>query len=293
MFHKVSRAYEVLSDEGKRQTYDLEGIEGLEREEKGHDHSNSPFDSFFGGGGRPRGKDGNVQLSVSLEELYNGNTREVHYKRNVVCRKCRGTGAKDGKTKKCKQCGGQGVVLVEQQMGPGFTVQMQQPCPKCGGKGKVVKKKCPICGGHKVVQEDKELVIDIEKGMPSNHEIVFEKAADQQPGIIPGNVIFHLHQTPHHTFRRSGNDLYYDITITLEEALLGYKRYITHLDGRKVELSSDEVIKPFETKIYSGEGMPHHNVPSQHGDLHVIHNIEFPSKLSASQRELVARIFPE
>jgi DnaJ-class molecular chaperone len=100
-FHKVARAYEILSDEQKRQVYDLEGIEGLERDEKGG-HSHSPFDSFFGGGGKPHGPDAAMDLSVTLEELYNGAQKTVQFTRNVICRKCRGTGAKDGKVRRVR-----------------------------------------------------------------------------------------------------------------------------------------------------------------------------------------------
>lgn len=99
-FHQIARAYEVLSDAQKRQVYDLEGIEGLERDEKGGSgHHASPFDAFFGGGGggKPKGPDGSVDVTVTLEELYNGAQKQVQITRNSICRKCRGTGAKDGK----------------------------------------------------------------------------------------------------------------------------------------------------------------------------------------------------
>lgn len=100
-FHQVTRAYEVLSDAQKRQVYDLEGLEGLEQEEKGGGggHHASPFDAFFGGGGggKPKGPDAAVDVTVTLEELYNGAQKQVQLSRNSICRKCRGTGAKDGK----------------------------------------------------------------------------------------------------------------------------------------------------------------------------------------------------
>lgn len=86
-------------------------------------------------------------------------------------------------------------------MGPGFNVQMQQQCPKCGGRGKVFKTQCPHCHGHKVVTEAKLLTAEIERGMPSNHQIVFERESEQRPGMIPGDVIFRLHQAPHPRFR--------------------------------------------------------------------------------------------
>lgn len=291
-FHQIARAYEVLSDAQKRQVYDLEGFEGLEREEKsggGNQHV-SPFDAFFGGGGKPKGPDAAVDVSVTLEELYNGAQKQLQLTRNAICRKCRGTGAKDGKTTTCKTCGGQGVVLVTQRMGPGFNVQMQQQCPKCGGRGKVFKTHCPFCHGHKVVKEEKTLTADIERGMPSNHQIVFERESEQRPGMVPGDVIFRLHQVPHVRFRRANDDLHYEMNINLEEALLGYRKEVLHLDDRKVRVVQNEVTKPFQVRTIAGEGMPIHNFPSQKGDLHVLHQVVYPEELSEYQKQLIEEL---
>ena len=66
-------------------------------------------------------------------------------------------------------------------MGPGFNVQMQHQCDKCGGRGVTFKTRCPHCKGEKLIRESKTLVIEIEKGMPSNHELLYEKEGEQQP----------------------------------------------------------------------------------------------------------------
>ena len=88
---------QVLSDAEKRQIYDLDGVEGLERAEKGANAPASPFDMFFGGGNqRRRGPDASVEMEVTLEDLYNGGQRSARISRNVICPKCRGTGAKGG-----------------------------------------------------------------------------------------------------------------------------------------------------------------------------------------------------
>jgi DnaJ-class molecular chaperone len=106
---------------------------------------------FFGGGGgggRRKGNDAQVEIEVTLEELYNGGQRQARISRNVICPKCRGTGAKDGEQTTCTKCGGRGVRMVQQQMAPGFVVQMQEQCDACGGKGKMFKSKCPHCHGE-------------------------------------------------------------------------------------------------------------------------------------------------
>ena len=149
--------------------YDLDGIEGLEKMKKGQGmNHNNPFAQLFGGGGggsgRKRGPDFKTHYSVTLEDLYNGAQKEMQITRNVLCRSCKGSGAKDGKTKQCKTCQGSGQVTKLKRLGPGFNVQMQEPCGSCGGKGKTALKKCPVCSGKKVSQEPKTLEIEIEKG---------------------------------------------------------------------------------------------------------------------------------
>jgi DnaJ-class molecular chaperone len=87
-------------------------------------------------------------------------------------------------------------------------------------------------------------MIEVEKGMADGDTIVFAKEGEQIPDMIPGDVIFTIKQTPHNKFKRVGDNLYVDLDITLEEALLGFKKRINHLDGHLVEISSkvDEIV---------------------------------------------------
>lgn len=292
-FQEIARAYEVLSDSEKRQIYDLEGQEGLERHEKGGNAPASPFDMFFGGGGnqRRKGPDANVEMEVTLEDLYNGAERAARINRNVICPKCRGTGAKGGETKKCNACSGRGVRMVHQQMAPGFVVQMQDTCHECGGKGNVVKHSCPHCTGKKVVMDEKLLTAAIEKGMKSDAEIRFERQSEQYPGVTPGDVIFKLKQVPHPRFTREGDHLHHEMHLSLKEALLGFRRSIRHLDSRDVEVDFKGVTQPFEVRKIVGEGMPLHDFPSQHGDLFVKYIVDLPKNLNEEQKKMIEKLF--
>lgn len=290
----VSEAYEVLNDPDKRQIYDIDGEEGLKsggRQQRG----NSIFDFFGGaggGGGRRKGPNFQMKLDVTLEELYNGGERPLKIKRKVLCKSCRGTGAKDGKQTKCKACKGKGVVMKLQQLGPGFNVQMQSNCDRCGGKGNIPKHKCPKCRGRKLYDEETELKVVIEKGMPNGHPVLFERASEQSPDTTPGDVIVNLITQNHHKLRREGNDLHYDQTISLKEALLGYKKVIKQLDGRSVVIKSTNVTPHGFTKFIKGEGMPHHNFPSEKGQLVVHFSVNFPKTLSSEQKETIKKLLP-
>ena len=97
-----------------------------------------------------------------------------------------------------------------------------------------------------------------------------------------GDLIFTIKQKPHKTFKRVGNNLFYDITLTLEEALTGFTRTVNHLDGHVVTIKNekDEIIQPDQWKIIKGEGMPKRGTPSEFGDLHVKCKVVLPRKLS-------------
>jgi len=122
---------------------DLHGEEGLKKEkEAGNRPSGGLFDLFGGGmqqGGKRRGQDFRMEFPVTLDELYNGGERALKVKRKVICKGCKGSGAKGGEQRTCQHCGGRGQVMSVQSLGPGFNVQMQTPCEHCQGKGKIAK----------------------------------------------------------------------------------------------------------------------------------------------------------
>jgi DnaJ-related protein SCJ1 len=167
---------------------------------------------------------------------------------------------------------------------------MQAPCDVCGGRGQMASHKCPHCSGNKVVRTDKTLDLMIERGMPDGHEVVFEKEGEQSPGIIPGDVVIKLKTKPHPRFVRRGNDLLHDMTITLKEALVGFRKTVTHLDGHSVLVSSNQVIQHGEVMGIQGEGMPKFEEASDRGNLEIKFSIKMPASLSEAQKTKVREI---
>lgn len=174
-------------------------------------------------------------------------------------------------------------------------MQMQVQCDRCGGRGNVNAQNCPHCKGKKVVQDQKQLKIHVERGMADGDEIVFEREAEQIPDMVPGDVIFTVKQQPHPKFKRVGDNLYTDVNIRLEEALLGFTKRIGHLDGHIVEVNSKphEIIQPFQWKVLKGEGMPKRNVYSEFGELHSKIVVDFPKTLSEEQKALINEILSD
>lgn len=240
-FEEISHAYDILSNPEQRQIYDLYGEEGLKN--GGQRQQTGTIFDLFGGGqpGQRKGPDYRMDLPVTLEELYTGGQRVVNIKRKVLCKSCRGTGAKDGAQTVCNVCKGQGQVIALQQLAPGFNIQTQMPCNACGGRGKIPKAPCNVCGGSKQVMEEKPLDIVVERGAPDGEELRFERMSEQTPDAIPGDVVFVLRQQSHPRFRRDGDNLHIDLTISLRDALLGFSTQITHLDNHMVKLDQKTV----------------------------------------------------
>ncbi|XP_051917242.1 dnaJ homolog subfamily A member 4 [Hippocampus zosterae] len=286
-FKLISQAYDVLSDPKKRDLYDQGGEQAIK--EGGMGGGSSPmdiFNMFFGGGGRMqrerRGKNIVHQLSVTLEDMYNGSTRKLALQKNVICEKCEGYGGKKGTLEKCSGCKGRGVQIKVQQIGPGMIQQIQSMCGDCHGQGESFssKDRCKNCSGHKVERKKKILEVHIDKGMRDGQKITFHGEGDQEPDLEPGDVIIVLDQKEHGLFKRSDDNLTMTMSIKLVEALCGFKKAISTLDDRTLLISSQpgEVIKNNDTKVIQNEGMPVYRSPYEKGQLFIQFQVEFPEK---------------
>ncbi|KIM39984.1 hypothetical protein M413DRAFT_446884 [Hebeloma cylindrosporum] len=301
-FQEMAAAYEILSDSQTRHIYNTHGMEGLSGPSgPGGMDAADLFSQFFaagnpmfgfdfgpdgGGGGRRKGKgeDSVIPYEVTLEDLYNGKSVKMNMEKEIVCGQCKGSGARGhAKPKACATCDGQGWTNTKTRLSSGRYGMSQARCTECKGVGEKLKEKdrCKKCKGEKTVKEKTRQEIFVDKGMSDRQRIILAGAGDQQPGIPAGDVIFVLKATPHESFERSGNDLLTNITITLSEALLGFSRIIlTHLDGRGVKMTSPpgKIIKPSDSIVLRGEGMPVYRRPDERGDLYVIFNVEMPDE---------------
>ncbi|CAL1716820.1 unnamed protein product [Somion occarium] len=291
-------SYEILSSVETRETYDRFGMEGISGN-GGRGPSMDAADLFaelFGGANfgfnfgpdmrprRTRGEDTIINYDVTLEDLYNGKTVRMNMEKQIVCQVCKGSGAKgSAKPKQCAKCEGKGWTFIQTQMGPNQIGTSRARCSECGGHGEKLREKdrCKKCKGEKTVKEKNREEIHIERGVPNRTRIVLSEAGDEEPGVPPGDVVLVLKCKPHPSFERSGNDLLTTVHITLSEALLGFSRIlVTHLDGRGVHVTSPKgkIIKPGDSIILRGEGMPIYKSPDQKGHLYVILEVDMPEE---------------
>eukprot|EP01129_Flabellula_baltica_P013556 TRINITY_DN6318_c0_g1_i1.p1 TRINITY_DN6318_c0_g1~~TRINITY_DN6318_c0_g1_i1.p1 ORF type:complete len:353 (-),score=68.31 TRINITY_DN6318_c0_g1_i1:142-1200(-) len=287
-YKEITNAYSILSDAEKRRKYDMYGEDGLKENGRG---GGNPF-SFMRQEpqGPPKAPSIVIEVEATLEDIYNGKTVEVMHRRQILCPRCRGSGADSPEdVQTCQHCGGTGVRIVTQRLGPGFVTRTQQTCDKCNGKGKTITSTCSYCSGTKVSHGDQIHTITIEKGMSEGHEIVFKEESDENPDVLPGDLIFKLVTPEHNRFTRLGNDLYMDCSITLLQSLVGFTKTFKHLDGHEVTIERKEVTKPGYI-LTLPEGMPIHNDPTEKGDLYITFTVRFPESITTEQKEAFKKI---
>jgi len=182
------------------------------------------------------------------------------------------------------------------QIGPSMIQQMQHPCNDCKGTGETIsnKDRCPQCKGDKVVQEKKVLEVVVEKGMQHGQKITFPGAADEAPDTVTGDIVFVIQQKEHPKYKRKGDDLFLEHSLTLTEALCGFQFIVTHLDNRQLLIKSEpgEIIKPDQFKAINDEGMPMYSRNFMRGKLYIQFSVEFPDTLSPELCKTLQTVLP-
>ncbi|SCU83330.1 LAME_0C04764g1_1 [Lachancea meyersii CBS 8951] len=306
-FIEVGEAYEVLSDEKKRQIYDQYGADALRNGGPGGPGGPGGAHGGFGGGfgdpmdifeqmfggahrggnrGRPRGHNLEAREDITLKQYYQGTTLDFTLNLNDFCEHCHGSGSQDGKTTTCTQCQGQGVIIQVVRMGP-MTQKMQQICGACQGKGQVIKNKCRRCKGAKVERKAKAFHVDIPAGAPRDFVDVKQGEADKSPDFDAGDVFIKFSESSRNNmgYRRRGVHLYRTEVLTLEEALKGgWKREIEFFDAnKKVQLArkAGVPVKHGEVERIPHFGMPLLDRANAFGDLFVDYVVVMPQTMSA------------
>ncbi len=299
MFKKAAEAYEVLGDADKRSKYDQFGHQAFEGGGFGGGGMNMDdifsqfgdiFGSAFGGGGfggfggggqrRVKGSNLRIRVKLTLEEIVNGVEKKIKVRRKVQA---------DGVTyKTCSTCNGNGQVtkITNTILG---RIQTAATCNTCGGAGQMIDKRPSDADaqGLKVVEET--VSIKIPPGVEEGMQLKVSGKGNGAPGNgIPGDLLVAIETEEHATLKREGDNLHYDLYISISEAVLGGSKEIDAIGG-KVRIKLEPGIQSGKILRLRGKGVSSINGYGS-GDLLVHVNVWTPKELNKEQKEFFEKM---
>jgi len=295
-FKSIQEAYEVLSDQSRKQMYDMTGSTSEQRRQQ-----QQPFPdifSMFAGMRsshqqqqtkvrRERGPDTGTEVVLGLDAFYNGLEINMNFKQKRKCEACRSD------TETCTDCGGSGMYVVVRQMGP-MSFQSQELCPACQGTGKKYKTMCKACRNERFTQREKTLTARLVPGMSAGETITFPgECCESSDYDTPGDVVVMLRAAPSR-YEWKGSDLHLTHTISFADSILGFEVTLDDHPSRKQQVfrwAGGPIIHGTVLAM-EGKGMPRKN-GGGYGDVKIKLNVKPPSLVpwTSEQRKALESIF--
>ena len=315
-FKECGEAYEVLSDDDKRSRYDQFGFAGVDPN-YGAGQGGNPFgggfggggfggfgdfgdifSEFFGGGTSTRGASQNAprrgenvmsHLELTFEEAAFGCEKEVSSQRIENCAACSGSGSADGNIETCSQCGGRGSVRTTQNF-MGMQMQSTTACPRCNGKGKVIKTPCNTCKGKGKVRRTNKVKVKIPAGVDAGQSVrVRGEGCVGSNGGPSGDLLVEVYIKRHPIFVREDRDVLCEVPISFTQAALGATIQVPTLDG-KVEYEIPEGTQTGREFVLREKGIPEINNPRRRGNHRFTVVVETPTHLTKEQKDLLRQL---
>ena len=302
-FKEGSEAYHVLSDDKRKANYDQFGHAAFQGAGGQGGFGNFDFSSSFSdifedvfgdfgfgtSGGSRRGRSNNrgsdlrYDVSIDLNDAFTGTEKKINYTTYKKCKTCSGSGAKPGsKPSACSYCGGQGRVRSSQGF---FTIQ--QTCPQCGGEGEKITNPCNKCSGIGKTQSNESVSVKIPRGVDDGTRIrLAGKGEAGSKGGTNGDLYLFVSVEPHSIFKRSEENLYYELPVSIADAALGTTVEVPSIDGGKTKIKIPSGTQSGKQLRLKGKGMPilRRNIS---GDLYIRIITEVPTSLTKKQKELL------
>jgi len=312
-FKEAASAYEILSNDDKRSRYDQFGHAGVKGAAGGggggfggmnmddiFSHFGDIFGGHFGGGfsgfsGGQRAQRVNkgtnlrVKISLTLQEIAEGVEKKIKVKKYVACTECAGSGAEKGSSHStCSTCNGRGQVTRISNTILG-QMQTSSVCPSCGGEGKIITHKCSSCNGEGIVRGEEVISVNIPAGVEEGMQLsVRGKGNAARRGGVNGDLLVHITEIEHEELFRDGNDLHYNLFISIPQSALGAAVEIPTITG-KVKVKIDAGTQPGKVLRLRGKGLPDINGYGK-GDLLVNINVWIPKNLSKEERKIMEKL---
>jgi len=312
-FKEAAEAYEVLSDQEKRNKYDQFGHAAFENGGAGGFQGGmtmedifSQFGDIFGGfggfsgfggfgssgggrGGVTKGSNLRVKVKLNLEEVANGVEKKIKVKKYVACQVCSGSGAKDGTAKNtCHSCHGSGQVT---RVTNTFLGQMQtaSTCPTCHGEGTTISQKCEACYGEGIVKEEEIIKINIPAGVAEGMQVKMSgKGNAARRGGVNGDLLVIIQEETHPQLTRDGTDLIYNLHLSIPQASMGSTVEIPTVEG-KAKIKIEAGTQPGRILRLRGKGVPEVNGYGR-GDLLVQINVWIPKTLDREEKKVMEKL---
>jgi molecular chaperone DnaJ len=318
-FKEVNEAYQVLSDDSKRKSYDrfgdnyqqASGFGGAGGPQGNPFGGGFDFSGFGGQGGvefdlgdifsdifggreqrqsrRSRGVDLEMPLTISFEDAVHGVTKSVTLEKQDKCHVCQGSGAAPGtKVVTCSKCHGQGQILTTRRTIFG-NMQSAATCDKCDGDGKIPETPCSICHGSGILRRPKTLEVKIPAGIDNGQRVRMQGEGEVgYKGSNPGDLYITIRVTPSKEFRRDGYNLHKEVPISFVQASLGTKVDVKTVD-ETIEVKVPAGTQPGTIMKVSGKGVPIVN-SGKRGDLLLTVRVLVPQKLSKQEKTLLEQL---
>ncbi|MFC1598916.1 molecular chaperone DnaJ [Patescibacteria group bacterium] len=319
-FKEINEAYQVLSNDQKRQQYDQFGStfdqqggfgggmnwDDFMRQARqgggGGTYSNfgdmgDIFSEIFGGGGfgfggaqsrtqsRARGRDIETTLTLDFKEAVFGADKTIELSELAKCEHCKGNGAEPGtKITECKKCQGQGQIQQVQRTILG-NIQTVAVCPDCQGEGKSYDKPCSKCQGQGRLKTKRQIPVKVPAGIDNN--MALKMAGEGEAGLRgarSGDLYIHIRVKPDPRFKRQGDNIISQVIINFSQAALGDKIQIETIDGQ-VDLKIPSGTQSGKVLMLKGKGVPKFQHYGQ-GDHLVEIIVKTPEKLSKEQKKV-------
>lgn len=317
-FKEAAEAYDVLSDDKKRQLYDAYGHNmgpqgfggaggygggfsgfggGFSMEDIFANFGDIFGDAFqgagtyrsYGGGSRTRkpvnkGTDLRITVRVSLKDIANGVEKKIKIPKFVACSHCNGTGAKDGTSfKTCPRCGGTGYITQVRQTFLGAQ-QVQSVCPECNGEGKIITEECSFCHGTGVEKKETIVEFKIPAGVADGQTLVLKGEGNApRHGGVNGDLLILIQEEKNSELIRDGQDLIYNLMLDFPTAALGGSAEIPLIEGKaRVKIAAGT--QPGKVLRLRGKGLPAFQNEHNRGDILVNVMVYVPENLSDAEK---------